>query len=291
VSTGYHRTLRLSQRELDSILKEMNRTQRPQAGPSRRRNRRWTYEGPRAVLTFLDALGNKQHFSAVIRDLSATGAAVMHGGFVYPNAPCIVSLRGIDGQPHSISCTTASCRLVRGNLHTVGVRFEQPIDPEQFIDGRGEILFNIEQVNPEDLQGMVLHVCPNRDEQKAFAAHFEGTPLDLIFATDAAAATQNLSEKPQIVFVNTDLGETKGLDFVKTARDAGFTGAILMIAGQATPEERTRAKEAGATDLIGTPLDREVLHLAVAEYLPEPVPVQGEDDDQASDDEPEAKAA
>ncbi|MEO1130703.1 MAG: response regulator [Planctomycetota bacterium] len=289
MSTGYHRTLRLSQRELDAVLKDMNRTQRPQAGPSRRRNRRWTYEGPRAVLTFMDALGNKQHFSAVIRDLSATGAAVMHGGFVYANTPCIVSLRALNGQPHSISCTTASCRLVRGNLHTIGVRFEHPIDPEQFIDGRGEILFNIEHVDPDNLQGLVLHVCPDRDEQKAFAAHFEGTPLDLIFATDAAAAEQNLSEKPHIVFVNSDLGASKGIEFVKAARDGGFDGTILMIAGQATPDERARAKEAGATDLIGTPLEREILRLAVAEYLPEPEPAQEED--QASEDESEAKAA
>ena len=96
-------------------------------------------------------------FIVLSRNLSASGISLLHGGFVYANSRCEVILKTLDSEFLRAKGTVMHCRLVKGRVHEIGVRFDKLIDPESFI----EELFSEPLRSPKNLAGLVVTLEPS----------------------------------------------------------------------------------------------------------------------------------
>lgn len=259
--------LRIAPHELEVLLAELDRADAPSGPPSKRRLRRWKLRGVKMILSLAGPNGGFVHHMVVPRNLSIEGMAVLLSVFVHVGSACVLTVKDLAGRPRTLHAKVVRCRHLRGTLHDVGIRFDEPVVAGDFVEFGDEHAFSIERVEPEQLRGKVLAVEPDRAEQKLCAHHFKGSPLELLFAERGADALARLKELPDVVFVDAALPDMDGLEFIRRAIDAGCSAPLVLLVPEATPWLRKRALEAGAAEMLIKPCSAELMQQAVAEYL------------------------
>lgn len=263
-------SLRLSAGELDTIIAALEREQPGSSPKSKRRARRWSAQAKKIILTTMDAGGSPKHFSVLARNLSSGGLAVLHGGFIHKGSKCYITLRGIDGKPRTLGATIVRCNHLQKHLHDLGVKFDAPVNPRDFLDFGDAHVFTVENVTPSELKGKVLVIEDSKPYQALMASYFKETGLDVTYVPDAESGLQCLSEGPQIVFVDYHMPGDDGISFIQKARAAFYEGAIVMLTADTTPGLRDKAIKVGGNELLVKPCPAVELHRAVAEYLLRP---------------------
>ncbi len=259
-------TLRLSARDLDQIVTDLEKDSCKE-GAIRRSLKRWTFSGSKALLTLNSDLGNSRHFIIAPRNLSAGGVAALHGGYIHVGTKCTVSMKRLDRTAQSVRGKIVRCSHMQGNLHDLGIQFDQHIDPEMFVDFGDNTAFNVKHVDLSKLQGSVLVVEDSLADQRLFSHYFAGTSLEINFARDAETALDMLSESPDLIFVDYHLPQMNGLDFVVAAKSRGYSGPVIVLTGDTSSHLRDKALSIGAAELLHKPCTKELLHQAAAEYL------------------------
>lgn len=260
-------TLRLSSKDLELLIAELERGSAASPSSIRRELRRWTFSSGRALMTVVDDVGSARHFVVAPRNISAGGVAVLHGGFVHPGTRCIISMRRMDRTAQSVSARVARCSHLKGHLHDLGIRFDQRVDPEKFIDFHGQTAFNVEHVDPAKLHGSLLVVEDSLADQRLLAHYFKQSKLEINFVKDTKSGLAVLANAPDLVFVDYQLPDGDGIQFVARAKSMGYSGPMILMTGDSLPGLRDRARDAGAAELLLKPCPKELLHQAAAEYL------------------------
>jgi two-component system, chemotaxis family, chemotaxis protein CheY len=261
-------TLKLSPRELESIVNELNRNNAQAAARSKRQLKRWTLQQQKVILTFVHGTASKVHGVAMPRNISRKGAAVLYGTFVHPGSKCFLSLRCVDGSTRSIAGVVMHCRHIKGRLHDLGIRFENAVNPRDFFIVMGsDYLFDRENVDIRGVTGKVLIADASLAMQRLLAHDLRGGDLTLMFARDAAQAIDQLTEEPDLLLVDYALPDMTGIDLVKHVREQGYTTPIVLITAEKDTELRLAAIGVGASEMLFKPISTELLHRAVAEYL------------------------
>ena len=150
-------TLRLPPKEIEQLLTEIDRSASG-SGSSRRRMRRRAMDGRKLVVAVIGVNGERKNIVAVGRNLSATGIGFLCGGFIHTDLRCVVALRSVDGKAHGIGGVIMRCNHIKGNLHDIGVRFDEAIKATDFMDMEDDDGFAIENVDPNELEGQLLVV-------------------------------------------------------------------------------------------------------------------------------------
>ena len=259
-------TLRLSDRELDQLIADLEKKAPPE-GLIRRALKRWTFSGSRALLTLSGDLGNTRHFIVASRNLSAGGLTAIHGGYIHIGTRCMISMKRLDRTVQSIAGRIVRCSHMQGNLHDLAIQFDKQIDPKQFVDFGGKTAFNVEHVDLSKLQGSILVIEDSLADQRLLTHYFSKSDLEISFARNAETGLSMLSERPDLIFVDYHLQGMNGLDFVAAAKSSGFAGPMIVLTGDTSVELRKKALSIGAAELLHKPCPKEVLHQAAAEYL------------------------
>ncbi|MCA9280561.1 MAG: response regulator [Phycisphaeraceae bacterium] len=259
--------LRLSGSELDALIEELNRAATENSGPSKREMRRWSMTGDKAVLTIADSVGAKKHLLIIPRDISTSGMGCLNGVFIHLGTNCVVSLRDRHGKTRSLVGTVARCQHLKGSVHEVGIRFKDPINPEEFREFHNEHIFHRESVQLDKLRGHILVIEESMMDQKLYAAFFKNTSIELSFAKDAKSGVAMLSESPDLVIVNSMLSDKSGLDLIGEICDSGYAKPILLMSTDSSAATRTAALQAGASEVLIKPVTADLFHRAAAEYL------------------------
>jgi hypothetical protein len=125
--------LRLTDVELREVLRWVDSAGGEGKGRHHRRSERVRLTIRRALLQVerSDRPGISAFIVAPI-DLSDTGIGFLHGSFLYPGTRCAISLKADDGTLLTAAGKVVRCRMVRGHVHDVGVRFEIPQKIESF---------------------------------------------------------------------------------------------------------------------------------------------------------------
>lgn len=92
---------------------------------------------------------------------------------------------------------------------------------------------------------------------------------EVIEAGEAASAWQQYqSEQPDLSIVDIGLpGEEDGIDLLRRMRQQDKEYPVLIISGQASPQQAVEAMKLGAYDYLGKPINLEKLQLLVARLL------------------------
>lgn len=72
-------------------------------------------------------------FLVLMRNVSAGGLSIIHGGYLHTGTQCRVLLATLEGAKVVLSGSVKRCRHIKGNLHEVGLAFESAIVPEDFV--------------------------------------------------------------------------------------------------------------------------------------------------------------
>lgn len=91
---------------------------------------------PGAVLTALRPGGSLAAGECFVIDLSTTGAGLLYPGFLHGRTECALHLRTIDGEPMTLPVSVMCCRLTSKSIHSLGVRFCEPVHVKNFIPAR-----------------------------------------------------------------------------------------------------------------------------------------------------------
>ncbi|MEM8836261.1 MAG: response regulator [Planctomycetota bacterium] len=264
---GVQDTLRLKPKEVEELLTELNRAQ-SNDGTSMRQHKRWALQAQRVVMTVPDKYGNRQHLLAVPQNLSVNGMSVIIGGFMHSGTRVAVTLRRIDGRAEAVSGKVVRCTHIRGHVHTLGIRFERSVAPrDYFIEQSNAYVFNAEHVDVSALSGRVLIFTADTAEQRLLATYFEGSKLDLLYATDRDSAMGALEDEPDLVFADHEQAEGDGIEFVLAMRTEGYTMPVVLMTVSRDPELRHAAIAGGASEMLFKPVAQDLMLQAAAEFL------------------------
>ncbi|MCL4220063.1 MAG: PilZ domain-containing protein [Phycisphaerales bacterium] len=120
-------------REVDRILRDIdNRAARCERAKNRAEARH-CYRGNAMLVVFNpENADTRAKFRVIPSDLSAGGVGFLHGTFVHPGTPCQLILSDLHGQSRVVRGLVVRCELAKGRVHAVGVKFEHPIDLNEF---------------------------------------------------------------------------------------------------------------------------------------------------------------
>lgn len=132
---GWTDLVRVSAREVDKIIRDIEYRAARSDGAKRRSEARTDYRGGAILVVFHPKTDQQARFRVVPTDLSPSGLGFLHGVFVHPGTICHVMLIDIQGKPDMLTGVVARCELASGRVHKVGVRFDQSIELSRFIVG------------------------------------------------------------------------------------------------------------------------------------------------------------
>lgn len=198
-------TIRLSQADLDAVLAELNRVGSASPAASKRGAKRWIMQSQKALITLVDANGNKLHHQVTPRNISKTGCSLLFGGFLHPKSKCFLTLRAVNGAAKSVGGVVVHCHHIRGRVHELGIRFATQVNPRDFFIRTGdEYLFHCEHVDLASLKGEVLLVDDSVAVQRLFAHYLSGSALELSCAENAADGLEAMMHRNQRRWTRTD---------------------------------------------------------------------------------------
>ncbi len=224
-------------------------------------------DGRKLVVVVIGANNERKNVVAVGRNLSSTGVGFLCGGFLHPGQRCVVAIRELDGKAHGINGKIMRCGHIKGQVHDVGVRFDEAIKPSLFIETKGDDAFNIENVDPDELEGTMLIVDDSRADQRLMAHHLKATKLDLTFMGDGAGGLQSLADQPDMVLCDFNLPDMNGTEWVTKAREQGYIRPVLLVTAETSFSVHTAARNAGCDAVIVKPITRKGVMQAIAEFL------------------------
>lgn len=95
--------------------------------------------------------------------------------------------------------------------------------------------------------------------RKVLEITFSGEDFRVLTADGTNDAMSHLGESPQVVVVDSVLGDGDGYSLCKQVRQKLPTAAIVLMASRYNPYDQARGRDAGADDFIDKPFDTQQL--------------------------------
>ncbi|MEM6391921.1 MAG: hypothetical protein AAF797_04040 [Planctomycetota bacterium] len=130
-------TLRIGDAEWMTLVSHLDRASaKIRVTEETRTDERIPYRNLSSVLLAVappDPKDEWSRFKVRPRDISTGGFGFLHGSYLHTGSPCLAVLGAHGRGLVTVRGTIARCEFLRGKLHQVGIRFDQPIDVEPFL--------------------------------------------------------------------------------------------------------------------------------------------------------------
>lgn len=240
------RTIRLDDAVIAEILTRLDVATKP-AAQDRRAGRRFRYRVKGCVM-HVQGKGATSPTAFVIhtQNISATGLAFLHGGFVYPGTRCVLRLVAADGRAKNVEATIVRCAYLQANVHHVAARFRHKIDPADFCDGavRRRVLLVDDDPSMIRLAGTLLR----------------SMNAEVDTAGDGEAGVEMASRQTyDAILMDIDMPGLSGIEAVGQLRSRGYTGLIVACTALTQADDRQKCLDAGFDRYLPKPFDRKQL--------------------------------
>jgi hypothetical protein len=126
--------MNVADREVEKLIDRLDRAERRHKAVQTRAERRIPFRCGGVVLS-LDHPGLSNTLISVwTRNISRSGVGVLLGAFVHPGTQCDIELPRADGGKQTVFGIVQWCRLIQGIVHELGIKFEEELDLEQFVN-------------------------------------------------------------------------------------------------------------------------------------------------------------
>ena len=219
------------------------------------------------------------------RNLSASGMGFLYDSFLYNGTRVVLRLPRRLGGEDALHGKVVYCAHVSGAFHQVGVRFDQKIFPQLYVNDAAALPAGPGAASPAaartpKLSGRLLVIDPQEMDSALVEHHLRDSGMQVVCVTDelkAMATIASPGEPFSAVLCELDVQAPVSEVVIAQLREAGFTGPV--IAAAAVKVDRTMqacANSVGAVKLISKPYDRAELLSALSTYgrrfVPPPLP-------------------
>lgn len=268
--TGRLNSLGVNAETLEKLLGMMSEKSGGEASNLRRTFVRWAFACPTVELRVEQPGGTPGVLMVVGRDLSATGAGLLHSHFVYPSSRCVVLLTDKLGQIVQIQGMVARCQHFSGVVHEIGVRFDQEIDPREFIAsdrvGHG---VKLESVEPDKLSGQVLHIEDNSLDAKLLKHHLSKTRITVTHAPTYDEGLKLAKEtRYDLLLIDHMLdGSKTGSGLLEVLRESQPNTPAVALTAHDSAAVKQQFESARVNAVLGKPVKVDTLIQTIAEFL------------------------
>lgn len=252
------RTIRLDDEEISKLLGELDELDEDGLSAGRKCDR-YRYR-MKALVVHMQQPGSTTTMPYLVptRNISETGLAFVHGGFVHDGTRCVAQLITTYGTWDNIPATVARCRYIKANIHEVAICFDRKIDPSIYCT--------------DAVQTRVL--LAEDDPATARLASFHLSQLNAV--VDVAENGQQAVEKAMqnsydMILMDIEMPVMNGIEAVKELRSKGYSGTIVAATGRTQPEDQEAFVAAGCDKYFPKPFTREQLNTLLQSLREEPL--------------------
>jgi CheY-like chemotaxis protein len=279
-------SLRISPREENDIIAELaqgSAMPTAQTSKERRLNNRVPYLNEAGLFVQMRHPGGSVvNYLVRTRNLSPTGIAFLHGSFVYNGTACVLALHDRNGKMVGIEGKVVRCKLVRGHVHDVGVRFNRTLDLQQFAS-EGQIaaaaVAAAAVTTPETSEelprfnGSVLCAEENASDAELFKFYLESLGVTVTVVSSGLEALDYIErQKFDAIVAAVWLPGMSGTELAEAARGAGFTNPFIALTADDRYEMKVEALARGCTDILTKPYSAESLVRLLSAHLSKAAP-------------------
>jgi len=274
-------TLRISDKALRGLLDSLDAAADAAAVSEHRRNQRITYHCRQGLVVRMHHPGGSvANYLVQPRNLSRTGLGFLHGSFVYPQTPCAITLPSQTGPTIRAEGRIVRCRHVSGNVHEVGLRFNEPIELDRVVPIGRYAADGAPAAEPR-LTGHAVYLDDNVDDRDYL--HFMLETIGLTsHPVDSVQQAVALVRQNQchVMFADPQLtGHDAGRELVAVLRRAGYEGAVIAVMADDSDQASEQVIELGYTGVLIKPFTQDTLENLLRNCL-------GGPDDQTDDEAP-----
>ncbi len=264
---GRRNTLGLSPREIESMLDRMDSDGAAGNPSTQREFTRWRYRIDNVNLLVIHPGGSLAEFPVVCRNLSCGGVGLLHASYLHPGSAVRVVLPHPDKGDVTIKGMVRRCLHRGGKVHDVGIQFDEPLSVRDFV-GLDLLCdtFSREVIDPDQLEGTVLHIEPSKVDQGLVSHFLRGTRIKLKQVDDGKAGLVALTPETNLVLISEAIEHPTPAELVAQIRSQGSTVALVITAPSDSPEIKTAALAMRLDAMISKPIKQDLLLRAVAEF-------------------------
>lgn|GEM_PF-6265115 len=267
-------TVRMTPGAQRKLLDKMDKhTQSGEPEDDRRAHRRHTYRPPAVAFQVEHPGGGGARYLVGARNLSRQGVSLIHGGFLYNGASCIIVLETRSRELLAFPGRIVTCRHVDRTIHEIGVRFDQEIDIQTYFQ-LVEPLDLMPDINAKPrrdlpaLDGRLLFIDPSIAACDQATRFLAGQAMEVTTARHLGAGLDALKRETfDLVVCEADLDYITGDKALTRIRAAGHTGPIAFITGNVDQDRDSRLTELGAAEIALKPLNKSRLHDLISRCL------------------------
>jgi chemotaxis family two-component system response regulator PixH len=262
-------TLRLGGSELTKLVGDINGSA---AGEQsfKRSHFRWPFQQSAIRMEVRHPSGAQSTLLYACRNISSGGISLLHSAYMHVGTRVIVHVPKPGGNTGLIAAPgqVVRCRHVRGSVHEIGVKFDQPVEIREVLDldpleGR----FTLEQVDPDKLRGTLLHVEDSVTDRRLVRHFLRETQLNVIAVESAQEAFKRLGEGFDAVLCDYLLAGGTGADVCLELRQKDIRVPVILTSADSTREVKDAVRACQADAFLAKPFTRELLLRALAEFL------------------------
>jgi CheY-like chemotaxis protein len=256
----------MGERELVKFVDEMSGRAVPDA-VKRRQFVRWPYPKSVAVGIRQGQRGDLAAMAMACRNISSGGMSLLHRAFIHQGSSIRVCLKKLSGEIVGVDGTVVHSRHVRGTTHEIGVHFDNPIDPREFLSlSAFATTFMIEHVEPDDLKGVVLAIDDSDADLRLLQHFLQGTQIRFRTAEDFDEGLKLAAEGCDLILLDYHLNDDHtGTEFIERLRQSGLDTPVLMTTSDTQVTKGLLNTPADA--ILAKPIARELLHRALAQFM------------------------
>ena len=249
-------SIRISRAKLVGLLERLDAQQGTAAWEGRAR---YHYRVPEVRLALqLSAGAAPVLLACPTRWISERAVSLLHGGFVYKGTPASVQLVTRIGTWRTVNGDVHTCRYADGAIHEVVVQFSPAVDPTHFTANASELKATV--ICNDPLTAGLLRALLEQQNARVMTL----PELSADFADDAAS-------KSGVVFVMLRAADDPRIETLRKLRESNFSGVIVAVSADGTPEAREMFFSSGADYFLQMPFTREDFERLTASLGDEPV--------------------
>ena len=125
-------------------------------------------------------------------------------------------------------------------------------------DTSGNSITAPQPIPTNTISGSVLIAEDNEVNQQLLDMYISKTGANVTIAADGQQAVELASATAfDLIFMDMQMPVMNGIEATETLRKRGYTGTIVALTANTTPEDRTRCLQAGCNDYLTKPIDRD----------------------------------